>query len=103
MFLLCYFCQALQYNVKAAINEGADWYNRFMPLTEVIMELVLNQSLVISIYQVVDEEGSVRDSASSDLKGSRDQVWVLERKLNQLMDSLIRDNLNGTTSLVSGY
>ncbi|KAF6156774.1 hypothetical protein GIB67_033243 [Kingdonia uniflora] len=105
-FLL--FCQALQYNVKAAINEGADWYNRFMPLTEVIMELVVNQSLVKSIQQVVDEEGFVRDSAvrllllafrfqlrsalhfkslqllilvrSSDLKRSRDQVRVLERK-----------------------
>ncbi|KAF6154240.1 hypothetical protein GIB67_036458 [Kingdonia uniflora] len=123
------FCQTLQYNVKAAINEGADWYSRFMSLTEVIMELVVNQSLVKSIQQVVDEEGTVRDSAvrllllafrfqlrnafhfkslqlpilvgNSDLKRSRDQVQVLERKLNQLMDSLIRDDLNGTTSLVT--
>ncbi|KAF6175095.1 hypothetical protein GIB67_022776 [Kingdonia uniflora] len=55
------FCQALQYNVKVAINEGADWYKRFMPLTEVIMELVVNQSLVKSIQQVVGEEGSIRD------------------------------------------
>ncbi|KAF6163994.1 hypothetical protein GIB67_028698 [Kingdonia uniflora] len=74
------FCQALQYNVKVAINEGVDWYNCFMSLTEVIMELVVNQSLVKSIQQVVDKEGSVRDYA-----------------LNQLMDSLIRDDLNGTT------
>ncbi|KAF6141280.1 hypothetical protein GIB67_024364 [Kingdonia uniflora] len=29
------FCQALQNNVKVASNEGVDWYNRFMPLTEV--------------------------------------------------------------------
>ncbi|KAF6160069.1 hypothetical protein GIB67_025732 [Kingdonia uniflora] len=117
----------LQYNVKAAINEGANWYNRFMSLTEVIMELVVTQSLVKSIQQVVDEEGSVRDSVvrllllafrfqlrnalhfkslqllilvgNSNLKRSQDQVQVLERKLNQLMDSLIRDDLNGTTTL----
>ncbi|KAF6172851.1 hypothetical protein GIB67_035405, partial [Kingdonia uniflora] len=64
-----------------------------------IMELVVNQSLVKSIQQVVDEEGSVRDSVNSNLKRSRDQVQVLERKLNHLMDSLIRDDMNGATSL----
>ncbi|KAF6158778.1 hypothetical protein GIB67_040292, partial [Kingdonia uniflora] len=53
----------LQYNVKATINEGTNWYNCFMSLTKVIMELVVTQSLVKSIQQVVDEEGSVRDFA----------------------------------------
>ncbi|XP_027187990.1 uncharacterized protein [Cicer arietinum] len=72
-----------------------------MPLTEVIMEFVFNRSLVKAIEQVIDEDGSIKDSASSELKKSRQQVQLLERKVQQLMESLIRNEKSETSILVS--
>ncbi|KAI9110993.1 hypothetical protein K1719_017868 [Acacia pycnantha] len=50
-------------NLKAAIKEDTDWYSRCMPLTEVIVDFVIDRSLVRMIEQVIDENGSVKDSA----------------------------------------
>ncbi|KAF8379854.1 hypothetical protein HHK36_029303 [Tetracentron sinense] len=96
---LVQFAETLQFNLKAAFKQDTDWYKRFMPLTRVIMELVINPSLVKSIQKIIDEDGSVKDSASSTLKRSRDQVRMLERKLFQLMDNLIRNESKETSSL----
>ncbi|KAE9605977.1 putative DNA mismatch repair protein MutS [Lupinus albus] len=63
------------------------------------MEFVINRSLVKMIDQVIDEDGSVKDSASPALKQSRQQVQVLERKIQHLMESLIR-NEKGETSIL---
>ncbi|KAK2972814.1 hypothetical protein RJ640_028342 [Escallonia rubra] len=60
---LLQFAESLQLNLKAAIKEDADWLQHFMPLSEMIMELVINRSLVKFIQQLIDEDGSVRDSA----------------------------------------
>ncbi|KAI4307000.1 hypothetical protein L6164_030235 [Bauhinia variegata] len=91
--------ETLQNNLKAAIKGDADWYNRFMPLTEVILEFVINRSLVKLIEQVIDGDGSVKDSASPALKHSREQVRMLERKIHQLMESLIRNERSETSIL----
>ncbi|KAM2921738.1 uncharacterized protein LOC126630727 [Malus sylvestris] len=93
------YAENLQSNLKAAIKEDADWYTRFMPLSEVIMEFEVNRSLVKLIQQVIDEDGSVKDSASPNLKRLRSQVRTLEGKINQLMDSLIRNDKSETPSL----
>ncbi|KAG7014662.1 mutS2 [Cucurbita argyrosperma subsp. argyrosperma] len=92
----------LQFNLKTAIKEDADWSTRFMPLTKVIMGMVVNQSLIKLILNVVDEDGSVKDSASSALRQSRDQVRKLEKKLCQLMDSLVRNAKSGTSFMEVG-
>ncbi|KAJ8554214.1 hypothetical protein K7X08_024892 [Anisodus acutangulus] len=96
---LLQFVEMLQSNVKAAIKQDAEWYQRFMPLTEMIMELAISRSLVRFIQQLVDEDGSVKDSASSALKQSRDQVRLLERKLYQLMESIIRNGMEEASSM----
>ncbi|KAA8520588.1 hypothetical protein F0562_014844 [Nyssa sinensis] len=56
--------------LPAAIKEDIDWYQRFMPLAEMIMELVVNRPLVKFIQQLIDEDGSIKDSASGYLKES---------------------------------
>ncbi|KAF4398862.1 hypothetical protein G4B88_023456 [Cannabis sativa] len=94
---LLQYADALQHNLKLALKEDADWYRRFMPLTEVIMEFVINRSLVKLIQQIIDEDGSVKDSASPNLKRSRDQVRTLERRVYQLVDSLIRNERNDSS------
>ncbi|KAH9780481.1 DNA MISMATCH REPAIR 2 domain-containing protein [Citrus sinensis] len=91
---LLQFSETLQLSLRAAIKEDADLYIRFMPLTQMIMQLFVNRSLIKSIMQVVDEDGSIKDSASPALKQSRGQVQMLERKLYQLMDMLIRNENN---------
>ncbi|KAK9122435.1 hypothetical protein Syun_020052 [Stephania yunnanensis] len=94
--------QALQSNLRAAFKEDTDSYNRFMPLTEWIMDLITNQALVNSIEQVVDEDGCVKDSASSNLKRYRDQMRTLETKLFQLLDNTIRNEIDGSSSMEVG-
>ncbi|XP_011075908.1 uncharacterized protein LOC105160289 [Sesamum indicum] len=96
---LLQFADALQLNVKAAIKDDSDWFRRFMPLSEMIMELVISQPLIKFIEQLVDEDGSVKDSASSNLRHARDQVRFLERKLYQLMESMIRNETKETSTL----
>lgn len=96
---LILFAENLQITLKTAVKEDADWYNRFMPLTEVILDVAISRSFVKSVQQVIDEDGSVKDSASLDLKRSRDQVRALENKLYQLMDKLIRNNNNKASTL----
>ncbi|KAL0317936.1 UNVERIFIED_CONTAM: Endonuclease MutS2 [Sesamum angustifolium] len=96
---LLQFADALQLNVKAAIKEDSDWFRRFMPLSEMIMELFISQPLIKFIEQLVDEDGSVKDSASSNLRHARDQVRFLGRKLYQLMESMIRNETNKTSTL----
>ncbi|XP_059304422.1 uncharacterized protein LOC132056304 isoform X2 [Lycium ferocissimum] len=96
---LLQFVEMLQSNVKAAITQDAEWYQRFMPLTEMIMELTISRSLVSFIQKLVDDDGSVKDSASSALKQSRDQVRLLERKLYQLMESIIRNGMEEASSM----
>ncbi|GAY53363.1 hypothetical protein CUMW_148760 [Citrus unshiu] len=77
---LLQFSETLQLSLRAAIKEDADLYIRFMPLTQMIMQLFVNRSLIKSIMQVVDEDGSIKDSASPALKQSQGQVQMLERK-----------------------
>ena len=105
---LLQLAETLQLNLKAAIKENADWYGRFMPLTEEvnkarrlnlriycsiffeflhaltssgrcmqIMGLVINRSLVKLIQQVIDEDGSVKDSAVCSLLPHRVFIIVV--------------------------
>ncbi|KAJ4954954.1 hypothetical protein NE237_011737 [Protea cynaroides] len=96
---LLQFAKMVQFNLNCALKEDSDCYSRFMPLSEVIIRWVINQQLIKSIQQVIDESGSVKDSASSNLKRARDRVRVLERKLCQIMDSLIRNESDERSSL----
>ncbi|XP_031382995.1 uncharacterized protein LOC116197109 [Punica granatum] len=87
---LLQFAESLQLSLRAVLKEDADWHGRLMPLTEVILQMVVKRSLIKLIQQVIDEDGSVKDSASPSLRRAREQVQMLENKLHQLMDSLIR-------------
>ncbi|XP_014504858.1 uncharacterized protein LOC106764929 [Vigna radiata var. radiata] len=91
--------EILQGDLKAAIKEDKDWHGRFMPLTELILEFVINRSLIKVIEQVVDEDGSIKDSASPALKHSRQQVQVIERKVKQLIENIIRSERSETSIL----
>lgn len=47
---LLQFAEGLQSNVKSAIKQDADWYQRFMPLTEV----VVYSSFTVTFYLETD-------------------------------------------------
>lgn len=89
---LLQFCDGLQAMLKAALKEDAEWYTRFMPLSQMLNEMVINQALVRTILQIVDEEGLVKDDASSVLKQARNQVRKVEQRVYQLLNSIL---LNG--------
>ncbi|KAK8481618.1 hypothetical protein V6N13_077196 [Hibiscus sabdariffa] len=98
---LLQFVEALQLSLKAAIKQDSDWYKQFMPLSEMITQLVVNRSIIKLIQQVIDEDGSVKDSASPALRKARDQVRTLERKLHQLMDNIIRNETKDAVLMAS--
>ncbi|XP_075502815.1 uncharacterized protein LOC142540493 isoform X2 [Primulina tabacum] len=99
LLALLQFAEMLQLNIKAATKEDSAWYGRFLPLSAMIVELVINPSLIKFIEQLIDEDGSVKDSASSDLRHARDRVRVLERKLYQLIESMIRKELKESPTI----
>lgn len=95
---LLQLAETLQLNLKAAIKKDPDWYQRVTPVADMISGLVIIQSLMKFIQRLIDEDGSVKDTASSELKRSRDRVMSLEMKLNQLLDSLVRNKMTDTYS-----
>ncbi|KHN40021.1 MutS2 protein [Glycine soja] len=92
--------ETLPGDLKAAIKEDKDWHNRFMPLTEVIMEFVINRSLIKAIEQVVDEDGSIKDSASSLYTFHYLELFVSYVQVQQLIESIIRSEKSETSILV---
>ncbi|KAL6903546.1 hypothetical protein ACP4OV_004359 [Aristida adscensionis] len=91
---LMLFVESLQVNIKAAMKQDEDSQSRFMSLTETILDAVINKSLVKSIQDVIDDDGSVKDTASPELRRSRERVQILESRLYQLMDRLMRNAEN---------
>ncbi|KAJ6801294.1 uncharacterized protein M6B38_276660 [Iris pallida] len=60
---LLQFAHTLQIALETAAKEDTDCYNNFMPLAQVILDAIISRQLVKSILQVVDDDGSVKDSA----------------------------------------
>ncbi|XP_066373678.1 uncharacterized protein [Miscanthus floridulus] len=88
---LMLFIESLQVNIKAAIKLDEGSRSRLTTLTETILDAVINKSLVKSIQDIVDDDGSVKDTASPELRRYREQVQRLESRLYQLMDKLMRN------------
>ncbi|XP_010442981.1 PREDICTED: uncharacterized protein LOC104725928 [Camelina sativa] len=95
------FFDNLQFDLKASIKQDGDLYKRFMPLSELIMHPVINRSFVKLVEQVIDPDGRIKDSASSALKQSRERVQTLERKLQQLIDAIIRSQKSDESVMVA--
>ncbi|XP_049935905.1 uncharacterized protein LOC116262476 isoform X2 [Nymphaea colorata] len=81
----------LQMSLKIILKENIDLSHRFEPLSDMILGMVVNRALVRDAFQVLDEEGCVKDTASSELKRYRNQVRGLEQKLYLLMDSFLKN------------
>ncbi|BAA97131.1 DNA mismatch repair protein MutS2-like [Arabidopsis thaliana] len=94
------FFENLQLDLKAAIKQDGDWYKRFMPLSELIVHPVINRSFVKLVEQVIDPDGTIKDSASSALRQSRERVQTLERKLQQLLDAIIRSQKDDESVMI---
>ncbi|CAN6466157.1 unnamed protein product [Victoria cruziana] len=88
----------LQTSLRIILKEHMDLSHRFKPLSDMILGMVVNRALVRSAFQVLDEEGCVKDTASSELKRYRNQVRELEQKLYLLMDDFLRNATNDVSS-----
>ncbi|KAJ9539576.1 hypothetical protein OSB04_026082 [Centaurea solstitialis] len=96
---ILHLADSLQMNLKAAIKEDSHLLHRFMPIAEMIMDMSISRPLLKFIQKLVDEDGCVKDTASPSLKRSREQVRLLERKLCQLMEGLISNEMKETSSV----
>ncbi|KAM3402665.1 hypothetical protein ACQJBY_006485 [Aegilops geniculata] len=103
---LMLFVESLQVTIRAAMKQDEDSHNLLLPLTETILDAVVSKPLVKSIQDVIDDDGSMKDTASPELRRYRDQVQALESRLCQLMDKLIRNADNEASlsevSIVNG-
>ncbi|KAJ1294889.1 hypothetical protein BS78_01G180700 [Paspalum vaginatum] len=88
---LMLFVESLQVNIKSAMKLDEGSHSRLTTLTETILDAVINRSLVKSIQDIVDDDGSVKDTASPELRRYREKVQLLESRLYQLMDKLMRN------------
>ncbi|PUZ38333.1 hypothetical protein GQ55_9G188100 [Panicum hallii var. hallii] len=88
---LMLFVESLQVNIKAAMKLDEGSHSLLTTLTETILDAVINKSLVKSIQDIVDDDGSVKDTASPELRRHRERVQLLESRLYQLMDKLMRN------------
>ncbi|XP_039783655.1 endonuclease MutS2-like isoform X3 [Panicum virgatum] len=95
---LMLFVESLQVNIKAAMKLDEGSCSRLTTLTETILDAAINKSLVKSIQDIVDDDGSVKDTASPELRRHRERVQLLESRLYQLMDKLMR-NVDNEASL----
>ncbi|KAG2537070.1 hypothetical protein PVAP13_9NG244600 [Panicum virgatum] len=86
---LMLFAESLQVNIKAAMKLDEGSRSRLTTLTETILDAAINRSLVKSIQDIVDDDGSVKDT-SPELRRHRERVQLLESRLYQLMDKLMR-------------
>jgi len=60
---LMLFVESLQVNIKAAMKLDEGSRSRLTTLTETILDAAINKSLVKSIQDIVDDDGSVKDTA----------------------------------------
>ncbi|KAF8722371.1 hypothetical protein HU200_022479 [Digitaria exilis] len=88
---LIMFVESLQLDIKAAMKLDEGSHSRLTALTETILDAVISKSLVKSIQDIVDDDGSVKDTASPELRRYRERVQILESRLYQLMDKLMRN------------
>ncbi|CAN6310512.1 unnamed protein product [Urochloa humidicola] len=86
---LMLFVDSLQVNIKAAMKLDEGSHSQLTTLTETILDAVINKSLVKSIQDIIDDDGSVKDTASPELRRHRERVQLLESRLYQLMDKLM--------------
>lgn len=103
---LMVFVESLQVNIKAAMKLDEGSHSRLTTLTQPILDAVINKPLVKSIQDIIDDDGSVKDTASPELRRYREQVQLLESRLYQLMDKLMRNADNEASlsevSIVNG-
>ncbi|XP_074282318.1 uncharacterized protein LOC141606869 [Silene latifolia] len=91
------FAKSLQININYAIRGSNDLRLRVKPLADLILDLKTNESLVRSILQVVNENGSIKDSASQKLEKARRRVTSLNNDLFLLMNTLIANEASTRT------
>jgi hypothetical protein len=60
---LMLFVESLQVTIKAAMKQDEDSHERLISLTETILDADINKSLVKSIQDVIDDDGSIKDTA----------------------------------------
>ncbi|KAH9321779.1 hypothetical protein KI387_016418, partial [Taxus chinensis] len=101
--VLLQFSDGLKNTLKRALKEDEQWYIRFMPLTEMINDMVSNQALVQIILRLVDDEGLLRDDASPGLKKARNQVRILEQRLYVLMNRVLLNDRDENSSQEISY
>ncbi|CAM6048098.1 unnamed protein product [Sphagnum compactum] len=79
-------------SVNATVQEHPDRQLLMQPLLEMVNPMVTHPELVKAVWTVVDEDGSVKDSASPELRRARIQERTLEQRLLELLNKVGRDS-----------
>jgi dsDNA-specific endonuclease/ATPase MutS2 len=79
-------------SVNATVQEHPDRQLLMQPLLEMVSPMVTHPELVKVVWTVVDEDGSVKDSASPELRRARIQERTLEQRLLELLNKVGRDS-----------
>nr|GEZ94409.1 DNA mismatch repair protein MSH3 [Tanacetum cinerariifolium] len=60
---MLHLADSLQTSLNSAIKQDSIWLQRFLPIADMIIDMSISRSLLKFILKLVDQDGSVKDSA----------------------------------------
>lgn len=97
------FTDTIQRDIKMGGEQNIDFNNVLKFFLDTICTIGAQPEVTKAIWKIVDEDGNVKDSASSDLQRARVQHRMLETKVQELLRSMLREQEgNASTQKVDG-
>lgn len=85
--------QQLRKAVVTAVQDNKERLDVLQPIVDLVSPLLSRPDLIKSIWNVVDDEGTVKDSASPELRKARIQERALEQRLKEQLNKIGREKL----------
>ncbi|KAL2643742.1 hypothetical protein R1flu_011329 [Riccia fluitans] len=89
--MLLQFGQTLRRGIASVLQENREKLDVLLSLADLVEPMVIPQDIPKIIWSKIDEDGSVKDTASSRLRLARIQSRTLEQKLQELLNKIVRE------------
>ncbi|KAL3696821.1 hypothetical protein R1sor_010897 [Riccia sorocarpa] len=95
---LLQFGQTLRRGIASVLQENREKLDLLLPLANLVEPMVIPQDIPKLIWSKIEEDGSVKDTASSRLRLARIQFRTLEQKLQELLNKIMREQSAATAA-----
>ncbi|KAG6551951.1 hypothetical protein Mapa_006568 [Marchantia paleacea] len=88
---LLQFVLTLRRGIATAIQDNRERLDILLPIARLVEPMAVPQDVPKSIWSKVEEDGTVKDTASSRLRLARIQARTLEQRLQELLNRIMRE------------